>query len=350
MNKEKFESLQALRFFAAFGVVLFHLFDYYHVKFGFKENYFIIGEFGVDVFFIMSGFIVAYTTNYEKGPGAFAIKRLSRVVPLYWILTTFVLFLVLLAPGAFNSTGLDFGNYVKSLLFIPYQKENGLVQPMLFLGWTLNYEMLFYAVVGVALLSGRNFLANACLFIAILAVAGRIFPSSNVVWSFYTGGIILEFVFGVLVYALLKEFPRQFRFYAKLSLLPAAILAGVLIFGHVSTPRPFGQGLIAMAIVAFAITVQLPAGIGSAWLVALGDASYSLYLSHPFILQVFIKFCEKHYSPALLVLGSAAAVIGCFALSLVLYRWLERPSQLWLVKQLSTGGRAVHYPAAVEPA
>ena len=333
-QKAKFESLQALRFIAAFLVVLFHLSNSYFIDFGFNKNYFTFGEFGVDIFFVISGFIIAYTAKPKKGIRDFAAKRFARIVPLYWLLTTSVLIASLILPSALNSTQFDVGNYIKSMFFIPYQKENGLVQPMLFLGWTLNYEVFFYLILGVSLLFGRAYLILTCFFIIFVTFLGSLFYGENVLCRFYTNPIMLEFMFGVLLCVLFKSFRFQFYAYAKLTLLPAAVLAGLLIFGDFDVVRPFGQGLIAMSIVAAAITINLPESCVGRALVGLGDASYSLYLSHVFVIQLFTKLCKKYYSTELLYTGSIVTVICCFGLSLVLYHRFELPAQAWLTKRL----------------
>src|SRR5689334_18462264 len=84
-------SLQILRFIAAFMVVLFHLGSGVAVEYGLSGNVFGIGASGVDIFFILSGFVIAYTTDPERGIGYFALRRLARVVPLYWVLTTLLI-------------------------------------------------------------------------------------------------------------------------------------------------------------------------------------------------------------------------------------------------------------------
>jgi exopolysaccharide production protein ExoZ len=100
---------------------------------------------GVDIFFVISGFIMVYTTqSHHVGPFSFFVNRVVRIVPIYWLLTLAVFTLAVIAPHLLGATRAAPSELLKSLLFIPFAKSNGAVQPILFLGWTLNYEMFFY--------------------------------------------------------------------------------------------------------------------------------------------------------------------------------------------------------------
>ncbi len=125
----KIESIQSLRAFAALSVVLTHM------------SIINSGGFGVDIFFIISGFLMMYST--EKGTAGYWKKKIIRIVPFYWIMTIFTVLAVKIMPNLFNSYEVSWIYLIKSLLFIPYE-HNGIYQPVLGLGYTLNYEMLFY--------------------------------------------------------------------------------------------------------------------------------------------------------------------------------------------------------------
>src|SRR5262249_39672775 len=131
------DSLQALRAVAALSVVLYHI------------DFIGRGAFGVDIFFVLSGFIICHVTAADRQH--FLLKRLIRIVPLYWARTLVVCALALAAPRLLQTTSDSWMGLLKSLFFIPYEKESGRVYPVLFLGWTLNYEMFFYVVFSIAL-------------------------------------------------------------------------------------------------------------------------------------------------------------------------------------------------------
>jgi peptidoglycan/LPS O-acetylase OafA/YrhL len=109
----------------------------------FSKNYFAFGNHGVDVFFVLSGFVITYTAHPEKGSLYFMKRRAARIIPLYWLLTFGVGLLSIIRPDFLLTTTFNINNLLLSLAFIPYIKESGLTQPILFLGWTLNYEMFF---------------------------------------------------------------------------------------------------------------------------------------------------------------------------------------------------------------
>lgn len=119
-------------------------------------------------------------------------------------------------PSLLNATTPNLQNLVRSLFLIPYKRGDGGVFPMLFLGWTLEYEMFFYLVFGVALAFFKRWAHLAASLLLIVAtVAGRVFQPSATIPRFYTNPIILEFVLGMAVFA----GPRDCRMLLYISLL-----------------------------------------------------------------------------------------------------------------------------------
>lgn len=127
----KIQSIQALRVFAMFSVVLCHM------------SFIRSGAFGVEIFFVISGFLMMYST--ENGLHKYWTKKIIRIVPFYWIMTVFTAIAVYAMPGLFNSYEVSWSYLLKSLFFIPYV-HSGIYQPVLGLGYTLNYEMFFYVL------------------------------------------------------------------------------------------------------------------------------------------------------------------------------------------------------------
>ena len=115
---------------------------------------------GVDIFFVISGFIMVYASSRWFGsaqsPRVFLAHRIARIVPLYWATTMLYLAVVLFAPALLNSEYLAPGFVISSFLFIPAARPDGLVQPLYSLGWTLNYEMFFYALFAIAIAFPRR--------------------------------------------------------------------------------------------------------------------------------------------------------------------------------------------------
>ncbi len=199
-------NLQVLRAYAAANVMLVHLVLSYHAKPAF-------GLYGVDLFFVLSGFDVLRSLG--AGPSRFLTRRMIRIIPFYWLCTIGLYLLASVRPDWLHSTRPDPGNLTKSLLFIPYRKESGAVQPLLFLGWTLNYEMFFYLIFGLILkFRCRKPALCVAAILALLTFLGSLFAPTSVPTAFYSAPIILEFALGILVWQLTVKtwsIPRRFQ-------------------------------------------------------------------------------------------------------------------------------------------
>lgn len=333
VQSKNLPSLQILRFVAAFSVVLFHLGSGMAVEFGWISNVFDFGTLGVDIFFVLSGFIISYTANPDRGIGYFAIRRFARVVPLYWLLTLAVIAIATLKPSLLNSTTVTFEAVVKSMLFIPYEKSSGAVQPLLFLGWTLCYEMFFYVIYATCLLWKKKAdMICVGVFLAILA-AHALWPKGSVLWRFYTNPIVFEFALGILLckaYLHWNAF-RQGSALASIGLIALAVILYPPLNAYMGQFNVTAPGLFAIMIVAAFLFWKAPQADGQnivlSSLVLFGNASYGLYLMHPYLIQASIKLLGKSLSlpvfSALMVLTALATV----ALSVVVFALVEKPIQ-----------------------
>jgi exopolysaccharide production protein ExoZ len=276
------KSVQYLRGIAAMMVVWHHSFE---VLPGVKDTLgpSSVGAHGVDLFFVISGFIMLVTT-WDKAvtPMQFMTNRIRRVVPLYWLATLVMVALSIAAPALFKSLKWDADALVKSLLFIPYQSliSPDQVWPILVPGWSLNYEMFFYALFAALLLFERNWRVPLMVGAMLsLVMAGLVWHPSSA-FRIYTDPIMLEFAIGMILGRLwmMREHPR----------------------------RDGGNGMLLL----------------------LGDASYSIYLTHLFTLGairvLWVRLVPEATvaSSAMLVVVSltASAIVGC-----VCYWWIESP-------------------------
>jgi exopolysaccharide production protein ExoZ len=283
------ENIQTLRALAALLVVFVHL-DVFLRALGVPP----FGHGGVDLFFIISGFIMVHTTRTRPiSPAAFMANRFTRIAPIYWLITLFVFAVALAAPSLLQATSSDPEQLAKSLLFIPFQKSNGLVQPVLFVGWTLNYEMFFYALFAVGLCIPRRWVGAIAVGVFMLALVafGRLVRPESVLGAFYTRPIILEFVAGMALAVLGSSARVRVRGApARVGLL-AVCAVGLLCTAFVPLVFPelsrlVTQGLPSLLVVAGAIVLhQSGVRVGGRWLLLLGNASYALYLTHPFVTQ-----------------------------------------------------------------
>lgn len=338
-------SLQVLRFLAALAVVLFHTGSGLQMEHPDWANPFSLGYAGVDVFFVLSGFIMAHTVRPERGAWDFSARRIARIVPLYWFLTLALFAVTLLAPALLNSPNASFGELASSLVFVPYVKDSGAVQPLLFLGWTLCYEMFFYLIYAVAIaISGRLFagegtekvLVAGCL--ALCIAVGFIVPDRNALAGFYTSPILAEFIFGIALCEALRRWPIHQRSFGLAGAL--VLIAGLLFLILQGLPRPIALGIPAVIVVAAFVLMPEAKSTSFRGMVLLGNASYSLYLIHPYCIQLPIKLSARLGGPLLMVGAASLGALAALVASIFLYQMLEKPAQKAILRSLLPGRMA----------
>jgi exopolysaccharide production protein ExoZ len=321
--------VQALRALAALIVVFVHL-DKLLAGVGARP----FGVGGVDIFFVISGFIMVYTTiDRRPSPRSFLANRIARIVPIYWVMTLGVFTIALTAPELLLGTKANCSELLKSLAFIPFAKTYGVTQPVLYVGWTLNYEMFFYAVFAVGLLFGdrRMGAAGVIFSLACLVGVGVMEQPQGVVASFYTQPIMLEFAFGMLIGLFHRKAPLRAATPLKLATL-LLVIAGVAAAAVLPTvlpkmPELLVCGLPATAVVGGAVALERWEWTISTrlWLL-LGNASYSIYLTHPFVTQtaqkIFAPLEARGVLAFLLIIITLASV--CFV-GVIAHYFLERP-------------------------
>jgi exopolysaccharide production protein ExoZ len=333
-------SIQILRALAATLVVVGHAFhDSGYVaaqtaRTAIDFPYFDWG-FGVDIFFVISGFIMIYTTADSFGePGAastFLKRRFIRIAPLYWLMTAALIAVSVIAPRFLNVQIENWHSIVTSYLFIPDIRGNGEVRPILAAGWTLNYEMFFYTIFACCLTLPlrRGVLWLVGFFVAISTIGASAALPGNAL-PFWTNSIVLEFVLGVLI-GLACRAHWSLSGAQALTLTAGAIIS-VIAMGPTwgcdqTLPRFICDGIpAALLIAAAALGPRLSPTRLVAFLVAVGDASYSLYLTHPFVLRplrnIWVALDGGALPLALYVLVCIpVAVTG----ALILYRLIEKP-------------------------
>ena len=188
-------SIQHLRGVAAIGVVYFHT-KVYLADFAWPLGR-QFGYGGVDLFFVISGVIMMMTTfDRRETPVGFYLKRILRVVPLYWAATLACVALFMIVPSAFLKQSASVQHILLSMLFVPHLSpgEAG-AAPFLQIGWTLNFEMFFYFVFGLTLWlrNAKRRLAVIAVLFAALVTAGAIFEPRNAALAYYTSPFVLEF-------------------------------------------------------------------------------------------------------------------------------------------------------------
>jgi exopolysaccharide production protein ExoZ len=289
------------------------------------------GNSGVDLFFVISGFIMVVTTASSKLTAMeFFRRRVVRVVPLYWLLTLAMVGVAVVAPALFKTLVVAPVTLVESLLFIPHFSHSFPTKawPLLVPGWTLNFEMFFYLVFALSLLlpSRARLPALAATFALLVGIGFALGPFNSAAAQVYTNPIMLEFVGG----ALLGKWWLSRRLLAPRWLSIAAIALGSLLLAF-RGQDPFGffnQMIGAVLVVFGALYVSF-----SAWLnrplKALGDSSYSLYLTHLFTLGALRVIWSRAFAGETTVPEACTFIgLGLVASSFVgyvTYRWIETP-------------------------
>lgn len=357
--KMRLDGIQVLRALAALMVVLHHLrHELAALGLGAGALVRLPWWAGVDVFFAISGFIIVHATGpaYD-GPGGrrrFLVHRVARVVPLYWLVTLAYLVVALALPRSLGDAGAaagDPGYLAASFLFWPAARPDGSLQPLYGLGWTLNYEMLFYAVFALCLGRGRRAtVAWTGAALAGLVLFGRLAAPELAPLRFWSDPIVLEFLFGAAV-GLAREGGFRLGSPARAALAAAGI-GGLALIGDAEVAglaRPVLAGLPAACLVAaLALAEAGPAPVfWVAPLSRLGDASYALYLVHPFCLRGVREALVRSGLAA--PLGSwgvgALMVAASVAAALATYRLIERPATRALRARLDPGGGRTGRPA-----
>jgi exopolysaccharide production protein ExoZ len=331
-DRRSLHLLQALRGVAAMMVIALHASTLVTERFGGKGRIWFSGAAGVDLFFVISGFVMALSSrSLGLGLGAageFMKRRIERVVPLYWLVTTFKVVVSVLAPVALLR-GLGSGWHVfASYLFVPARNAAGLILPVVSVGWTLNFEMMFYALFALALACGIKPLRM--LIPALLALAlGAIFvhPGASAVLA-WCDPIALEFLFGMLLY---EAWQRRWRLPTGLSWAALLLGSAVIVcipWGEGSLLRPLVWGLPALAVVTAAVDLEERFGRRAPrWALEIGNASYSIYLTHTFALPVLASLMLHLRSPIwrtmapTILLGLLVSV----ASGVLVYRLVELP-------------------------
>ena len=303
-----------------------------------------IGLLGVWIFFIISGFIMSYTyyDNFalHGAAGQFIASRIIRIVPIYWLATALEVALRL-----HHGAGLDVHKLICSLFFIPVAVEPGpmaAMRPTLGVGWTLNYEMMFYAAfASVLLLSRRKGLTVLMVLMAGVVLTGTFFKPiadtrapTNLI-TFYSDPIILLFGVGVLIGAAARWLKRAHavRSHAVLLIALAALLVvDVTLFAAFVGTYPADVEWIAAfwvigaACVVLCVVVRID---DTRWLtqrlVQVGDASYSLYLFHFFAIIAMEKlwwwFFGKNESWMFVPVSAVVAILAAIAI----HHFVEQP-------------------------
>ena len=284
----------------------------------------------MDLFFVISGFVMVYSSltliGDPKGWLVFSQRRVVRIVPMYWLATTIKLVVMVLAGEFVLHARFSFLDTSMSYLFLPTRNSDGNLFPLLGVGWTLNFEMLFYLLFAVALflrVSVFKFVGSVLFLLA----SGALFRQDN--WpavSFYLNPIVLDFFLGMLIAKACLQEKYLPRGAAILSVFAGLLL--LLVF-PVTIWHTSLAGLAAAMIIAGVVGLEAWFAWIPGWLIYLADASYVIYLFHPMVAPAAPAVLAKLHLPyPLLSIGISicfALLAGCF-----IHKLVEEPVTLWL--------------------
>jgi len=308
----KLKSLQLLRALAVLLVVYGHSIvlqmrystsfeqDFFH-----HENF---GAFGVDIFFIISGFIISYIAygySGKKKSFVFILKRFIRVNPIYYVISVLFILRFSIHPGsAFRFPSVSESTLLKTLIILPITDKTFWISPVLIVGWTLSFEWLFYIMY-----SGLIFLKIKykllCLFSIIISliIAGVIVNTQDARFAFITNPILLEFLFGAIICWIYFHVPMG-KYFCYLLILTALVwFACEILFGfggisemgctinaECSRMRVLLWGIPGAMLVCGAVVMEKNGYLNKLWKSSLfqiiGDSSYSIYLTHTIVFSI----------------------------------------------------------------
>lgn len=343
-------SIQALRGIAVMAVILIHIQLYFSNKLRMPDflPQFNIGAASVDVFFVISGFIMVYASERLFGqPGGMRIyflRRIARIVPMYWAATTILAIYVVVQYGSLaGAGGAEWDYLVASYLFWPYVRPDGWGTPLLGVGWTLNYEVFFYTLFGLCIaLSRRKIVLTIGALFCVLIAIRTLYPDIPNPFAYWFNPLIIEFVFGMAIAVAFREGVRL-----PMWLVWTLVAGGLAVLGwswsqaHFFDPPSWLRvpvwGLPALAIVGGFALAERGVPRNLFWRVSgfLGDASYSLYLVHTLTLGVPRILLGRFIDPAsapwfyfwLIVLVTVVP-------SLLVYVYVEKPLTAYFQRRI----------------
>jgi peptidoglycan/LPS O-acetylase OafA/YrhL len=337
----KLSSIQALRGIAVVLVLFSHVaqMEWRH---GWPETFlpqFLAqGTGGVDLFFVISGFVMVLVSSgrFQQTGGfwQFIYRRAIRVYPIYWVFSAVVLGVYFLRPGWVNSSQGGAVDFFASFLLLPQE-----IHPLLGQGWTLEHEVYFYLVFAFALLLPERWLPRFLLgwaFVVALGwnLLGLGWHALDNNWVRHIANpLTMEFILGALAARYPLRLGRQGGMYCVLAGL-LLLAAGVATINYMHEPglRLITRGVPVALIVWGAVAWERSGGLRAPrWLLAVGDASYSIYLSHMLVLSGVARLWAPlrqsgAWDNALVVFLMA---VGSVALGFASYRWVEAPLLRW---------------------
>lgn len=346
-NTQTIVGIQLLRAVAALSVVYVHCANNIVCR-GFPTA----GRFGVDIFFIISGFVITYVVSRgDGGPWKFFVKRVIRIEPMYVLITIVMTLTAVIFPGMIENNEVSVSGVIKSILFIPGAENGGM--PVLDQGWSLNYEMLFYVIVFLCVLFVKNkrYLTTVCVLILVFIMAVlQFWNTDSFILNYYSPSLFLEFIYGIILYYLYTSFePIKRRVmvnrWVKITVLTSSAIFwyGFMIYCdmsnlYLSLSRGISFGIPALVLVGSVLFLEKEIKYDNRavrFVIELGEASYVMYLIHCLVIVFLAKVVFKEASGTKCVfiyeiIKIVITVTVTVTLSVLVHRFIDMPVQRYL--------------------
>jgi exopolysaccharide production protein ExoZ len=323
--KKKYISLQVLRGFAAWMVVYHHYIQSFHLtdSLSFLGRFiWKYGDFGVDIFFVLSGFVMYWSARSPKYTSlSFFLNRIYRIFPVYWFYTALMILSLALLPDGMYLTGFNRHNVLQSFFLYPAANPSGFGNfPILYVGWTLMYEMTFYTILSASKLVSQKYSIYICSAIILITpfILGKYGFFGHLNFLFF------EFMVGLIIAEMYRHFHAFFTKYNWFFILFSVF--GIILlnnlFGWVFKSKIFVGLFVILFFLGLEKAFESRNKI-NAFLEKLGDISYSTYLCHPVILGWYYFVIRDQGSIAVRLLTVALIGLTVYLFSIITYKHIE---------------------------
>lgn len=346
MNSKNY-SIQALRAIAAIFVVIDHTltqFNLYNDKAGYigkvLKNSETLGLIGVYIFFIISGYIMSMTTSNKKGGMDSALtfikKRLFRIYPTYWVWLS-ILVLLWMSGLALRSHYYSLDKVISSYILIPFSDNHSTsINPILSQGWTLIYEMFFYCIFAMLIFlkasENRMIAITIMVFFTFNRLGAYSFFTDDLS-QFFNNWVFFFFPAGMLFFKYKDKVHCLFSKGIATTLLH--LLSTTLITYTILRASNSNIEILKVVCAALVFTSFYVSSIRNKTLLTLGDASYSIYLSHTFIVMAYGIISKNNpFSSTVLLSLALPVMILCVLFGTAAYYLIEKRIQKIITTKL----------------
>ena len=292
VERHKLYGLQAGRGIAAMLVVLHHAANHLKQEFGFlpMEGVFHFGRSGVDFFFVLSGFIIFFVHAKDLGRparlGHYLLKRFTRIYPIYWLAL-----LVLLTMKIMLGKDYSISDFLLETTLLPITEIKTLG-----VAWTLRFEIIFYGLFALAIMSLRlgAFLLFSWILAIILNSVSLISAAGNDFLNLLLSAWNIEFILGMLAAYYLSTYklpkPAIILLLAVIGFMGTGILENMDILDGTQSIARLPYGIFSMLILMGLVEYERSEGLKIPnFFILIGEASYSIYLMHLFFIGIVYK-------------------------------------------------------------